>query len=234
MKKFCFAMLFLLAHYSTLAQKVAVVLQDNTPIMSSASKKSKEISALNRLRLVNILEISKNKEVLSSTKALGIDCTESPWIKIKTQDNVIGWVHGNAIFEIIFNHTAIKNIQNKNFALDNQIWQIALLRNFSMDKTDEDKVMECSWSYPILIYTKDFKSINVIEQIKNNYSNNKLVSLNDDAGGGDEIKNLIIKNHTVRLNIFSAFQEGSATYSLEIKKIKNKIVGAIFDYKRKD
>jgi len=196
--------------------------------------RSKSIGYVTTGNFVSILDSTKEKFKIGTEEVF---CKEFPFVKVKSDEGISGWVSGQFVFKILEPHRSkakdlINTISDFNFC--NHEYQLLLGQNFGKGSFDEDGITGCEDFYPLILFDRNDKRYFLIENDGNPNSTRKYCVIIDDEGTFEYIKNIKVDADTMQLKIEGTYQEGSFSYKTKIFTNNEEFVGKSFDYIRKD
>jgi hypothetical protein len=203
-------------------------------IREMTDTKSKSIGFVTTGNFVSILDSTKEKFKIGTADVF---CKEFPFVKVKSDEGISGWVSGQFVFKILEpNRIKAKDLikARTDFNFFNHEYQLLLGQNFGKGSVDEDGITGCEDFYPLILFDRHDKRYYLIANDGNPNSTRKHCVIIDDEGTGERIKNIKVEADTMHLKIEGIYQEGSFSYKTKIFKNNEEFVGKSFDYIRKD
>ena len=164
-------------------------------------------------------------------------CKEFPFIKIKSNDGIVGWVSGQFIVRIFdkFDSKSKELMKiSSEFKLNNKLYEIHIGKNFGIGSVDTEGITGCEDFYPLILFDVYDNKYYLVENLVNPNSKMKFCLLLDDEGTGERIVKIKTNSDTTIFKIEGNYQEGTFKYETKIFLGDGKFLGKSINYFKKD
>ncbi len=203
-------------------------------IHESPNLKSISLGYLNAGETVSIIDSTRDRFPIGTDELF---CKDFPFIKIKSNGGIVGWVSGQFIFRI-FDKSDRKSKElmkiNPEFKLNNKKFEIRISKNFGIGSVDKEGITGCEDFYPIILVDICENRYFLVENLENPNSKMKFCLLLDDEGTGERIVKMKDNSDTTILKIEGNYQEGTFKYETKIFLAAGKFMGKSINYLKKD
>lgn len=173
------------------------------------------------------------KQVDSGLQDENAFCYENTWVRIQTEDDREGWVFGKFVGKIEEASDLIDGYSSFQVMLDDEIYNVLLAGNYTIGASVEGEGLTgCEEFYPLVFmrnYYQDLELIRVDGHPSSDYPFARLIS---DEGAEEKITAAETQGNYIVFHVEALYQEGSASYKLEIKRENGKLAGVVKDYQR--
>lgn len=173
------------------------------------------------------------KQVDSGRQDENTFCYEDNWVRIRTDDDREGWVFGKFVGKIEEESDLIDSYSGFQVMLDDEIYNVLVASNYTIGASVEGEGLTgCEEFYPLLFmrnYYQDLELIRVDEHPISNFSFARLLS---DEGAEEKITAAETQGDHVLFYVSATYQEGSGSYTLEVRREGGDLIGEIKDFQQ--
>lgn len=195
------------------AQKpAAFIVGDGVRIRNAGNTKSEEISKVNGIRKVEIIQESKKWDDLGKKEDI---CNKHKWVKIKWEGDSSGWVYGKYCYQST--GTTGFSTNKTGFHLNGSSYVVQLYKNFEYPVADEEGITGCNNSYRVYFYNETNNQFFVIKDdfSKKQYNEKNMVLYSSD-GISESIADLKVIGDKIIIYVTVGHQDGTgkSTYTI--------------------
>jgi hypothetical protein len=160
-------------------------------------------------------------------------CYQNTWVRIQTEDDRAGWIFGKFVGRIEEKSNMIDGYSGFQVMLDDEIYNVLLAGNYTIGAFVEGEGLTgCEEFYPLVFmrnYYQDLELIRIDGHPNSDYPFARLIS---DEGAEEKITAAETQGDHVLFYVSATYQEGSGSYTLEVRREGGNLVGQIKDYQR--